>query len=124
MPKIAYMLLLVPLLAACLTLTEPLAEPAAFEGNVMAVAPLDQGRVQLRVETIRPLADPGAGFSDPATVYVEQGTKIFRRDGVELKVIEANDIQIGAKVSIWIGAELRSDPLQYSASQIVVEPGS
>lgn len=124
MPKIAYMLLLVPLLTACQTLTEPLAEPAALEGTVMAVAPLDQGRVQLRIETIRPLADPAAVFSDRATVYVEQETKVFRRDGEELKELQAGGIQIGDKVRVWIGAELRSDPPQYNASQVVVEPGS
>lgn len=125
MPKIAYTLLLVPLLAAaCQTLTEPLEGPAAFEGTVATVASSNPGRFQMRIETVQAIEDPGARFPDPVTVYFGEGTKIFRRDGGELKVIEASDVEIGEKVRIWIGAELRSDPLQYGASQVVVQPRS
>ncbi len=124
MLKIAYMLLLVPLLTACQTLTEPLEGPAAFEGTVATVASSNPGLFQMRIETVQAIEDPGARFPDPVTVYFGEGTKIFRRDGGELKVIEASDVEIGDKVRIWIGAELRSDPPQYDASQVVIEPGS
>lgn len=125
MMKMMSTLALVPLLAAgCQTLTEPLPEPAAFEGIVTAVIPGVEGRVELRLEAVRAVANPDAEFHEypgRVTVHVGPGTKIFGKNGEELTELQASDIQIGVKVHVWADVELRSDPPQYPANQIVIQ---
>lgn len=107
---------------ACQELVDPLPEPANFQGQVARVVGLEP--LQLEVNSIEPLDAGVAAYPSSTTVYGADDVRLIRQQDSELEAITAEQIMVGDRVRVWIAAELRSDPVQYSAAQISVEGGT
>lgn len=100
---------------------EPLQEPAAFEAVVHHVSNAPGGQTQLSVKQVRAVND-SATYPESTVVHVHSGTKVFMQKGPALKEVSATEIKTGDRVRVWVDATLRSDPPQYSAGRITIEP--
>lgn len=104
--------------AACQQLVESLPEPANLQGSVSSISTNET--LQLGLEDIASIEGGSGEYPSGTIIHGSADTRILREQSGELEPISRDEIQVGDMVRVWIDAELRSDPPQYSAIQIVV----
>lgn len=108
--------------AACQELVEPLADPPEFEGTVTHVSLDGLGSISVALsKALGGATFDRAGFNFRAANEAPVAAMFVREGNGAAVEASIQDINVGDKVEIWTtGVEMRSDPPQYTATQIVI----